>query len=152
MVGEFVALLMSDTPLEIEPDDCGAKLTVTEALCPAASVKGKVMPLNENPFPFQFPDEIVIAELEAVICAVRVVLLPTATLPKLVDEVENKSVPGVLVPLVLGLLFIGDWPPPQPDSTAATSMTNAREYRDITCPSSLHCPRKWETCLDLTKT
>jgi hypothetical protein len=93
VVGEFAALLRNEMPPEAEPDACGAKVTVKEALCPAISVKGKVMPLIENPSPLQSPEEIVTAEVAAVSFSVCVVLLPKATLPKLIVGVETESVP-----------------------------------------------------------
>jgi hypothetical protein len=60
------------------------------------------------------------------------VLLPKATLPKAIVELETTSVPETLVPLLLGLLLFGEAvPPPQPNSTATPTMTNAWQYRDI---------------------
>src|SRR5580704_12910729 len=35
----------------VRPADCGAKVTFTVTLCPAARVKGMVGPLTENPLP-----------------------------------------------------------------------------------------------------
>ena len=93
-VGELAALLINETPPEIVPDVCGAKVTVKEALCPGMTVTGKVMPLTENPLPFQSPDEIVTGEVDAVRVAVCVVLLPKATLPKEIVEVEARASPG----------------------------------------------------------
>jgi hypothetical protein len=69
-VGELAALLINETPPEMEADVCGAKVTVKETLCPAVSVTGKEMPLIENPSPLQLPDEIVTGDMEAVSFAV----------------------------------------------------------------------------------
>ena len=65
-VGEFEALLRNEMPPEAEPEACGAKVTVKEALCPGFRVTGKVIPLTEKPSPFQLAEETVTAEVAAV--------------------------------------------------------------------------------------
>jgi len=130
-VGEFAALLRNEMLPEAEPEVCGAKVTLKEALCPAVSVTGKVIPLIENPSPFQFPEETVTAEVAAVSFSVSVALLPKATLPKLTVAAETESAPGALLPLPLALLFIEAAPPPQPVSTATATNINAWQYRGI---------------------
>lgn len=112
-------------PPEAEPDVCGAKVTVKEALCPGASVTGKVIPLIENPPPFQFPEEIVTAEVAAVSFSVLVALLPRVTLPKLTVAAETDRVPGMLLPLPLGLAFVEVMLPPHPVRAATASIANA---------------------------
>ena len=74
-VGEFDALLRNEMLPEATPEACGAKVTVKDALSPAVSASGKVMPLTENPSPFQLPEDMVTAEPLAVSVPVRVVLL-----------------------------------------------------------------------------
>jgi hypothetical protein len=141
-VGEFAASLRNEMPPETEPEACGAKVTVKEALCPAASVTGKVIPLIENPLPFQFPEEIVTAEVAAVSFSVLVALLPRAMLPKLTVAAETDRVPGILLPLPLGLLFVEVVPPPHPVSRVAkTNVNTAAHPRIKTTGLRLYCPR-----------
>ena len=45
---EFAALLANKTLSEAVPLACGVKVTVNDALCPAASVKGNESPLKAN--------------------------------------------------------------------------------------------------------
>ena len=89
------------------------------------------MPLIENPSPFQFPEEIVTAEVAAVSFPVLVALLPMATLPKLIADAETERAPGALLPLLLGLLLVEAAPPPQAVSTAIAAIINAWQYRGI---------------------
>src|SRR5262252_4601040 len=49
--GEFVALLAKETFAEAVPDTCGVKVTLKEAVLPAASVRGKDRPLTANSAP-----------------------------------------------------------------------------------------------------
>lgn len=116
---------------EAVPDAGGANVTVKVAFCPAISASGKVMPLTEYPLPVQLAEDMVTAEPVAVSVPVRVVLLPTATVPKLIVGTETTSEPAVVVPLPLGLVFSEVVPPPQPTNAAATSTTNAWQYRHV---------------------
>ena len=116
---------------EAVPDACGANVTVKDAFSPAISASGKVMPLTENPFPVQLAEDMVTAEPVAVSVPVRVVLLPTATLPKSIVGTEATREPAVVVPLPAGLVFSEVVPPPQPTNAAATSITNAWQYRHV---------------------
>ena len=50
-VGELVALLARERLPDALPETAGAKATLKLALCPAATVMGKVRPLTENPVP-----------------------------------------------------------------------------------------------------
>lgn len=130
-VGEFDALLRNEMLPEAAPDAWGVKVTVKGALCPAINVTGNVMPLTENPSPLQLPDNIVTAEELAVSVPARALLLPTATLPKSMVEVEAESEPGTALPLPVGPVFSAVVPPPQPISRLAATSTKTGEYRDI---------------------
>ena len=48
VAGEFEALLANVTVAEAVPVDCGVKVSVKEAFWPAASVRGKEIPLTVN--------------------------------------------------------------------------------------------------------
>ena len=50
-VGELVALLIREKLPDKLPEAAGAKATLKLTLCPAATVRGKVRPLTENPVP-----------------------------------------------------------------------------------------------------
>lgn len=84
------------------PLTCGAKVILKVVLWPLAIVIGKEIPLTENPVPFHDAEETVTLEFFAVNFPVRVLLLPTATLPKLTvagDTVSCADVVVVPVPL-----------------------------------------------------
>lgn len=128
-------------PPETEPDVCGVKVTAKEALSPALSVTGKVIPVIENPSPFHFPEEIVTAEVTAVSFSALVALLPRATLPKVTVAAETDRVPGALLPLPLGLLFVEVVPPPQPVSRVAKTNADTAAHRRIKQTGfKLYCP------------
>ncbi len=57
VAGELVALLSTDTLPVTLPVAVGAKATFSEALCPAARVNGRVIPLTLNPAPATFTCE-----------------------------------------------------------------------------------------------
>jgi len=70
------------------PVDCGAKVTLQLTLCPAGSVRGKVIPLSAKPLPVSVTCEMVRVLPPGL---VRVItwgwlLLPNATEPKLTLE------------------------------------------------------------------
>ena len=50
-LGELVALLIRERLPDTLPEAAGAKATLKLTLCPAATVRGKVRPLTENPVP-----------------------------------------------------------------------------------------------------
>jgi hypothetical protein len=50
-VGEFVALLTTETLPETLAEAVGENATVIEAVCPAARVKGNAMPAAVKPVP-----------------------------------------------------------------------------------------------------
>jgi len=78
----------------------GAKLTVKEVFCPAASVSGTDRPVRLNPVPEALAAEIVtLAVPELLNVTVCVPLLPTSTFPKLKLEGLAVSVPCTPNPL-----------------------------------------------------
>src|SRR5690348_12178131 len=81
--GEFEASLRKLIfPTEF-PAFCGAKVTAKETLCPAATLTGKVIPLTENPSPFQSAEVTATPASPAVMVPVMVDFCPTGTWPKL---------------------------------------------------------------------
>ena len=77
-----VALLLSVNAVDVEPLLPGLKLTLTEILCPAAIVFGKVMLLSVNSGFVVDAAEIVTAADPALNVAVLLEVDPTVTLPK----------------------------------------------------------------------
>ena len=92
------------------------------------------MPLTENPFPLQLPEDTLTAEPLAVSFTVRVAVLPTVTFPKLIAETETAREPGVVCPSPPGIVCCEVRPPPQPASAATRSTTNTRQH----CESTIH--------------
>lgn len=92
---EFEAsLTMERLPLA-GPPDCGLNLTLNVALCPAATVFGRVMPLMINPVGAFACVMVTPRPPELVTVSCRVCELPTCTLPKLKDAGLGVSVPAV---------------------------------------------------------
>ena len=83
VAGEFDALLATLKLAEAFPLDCGVKVAVKEALCPAAMVAGKVKPLTLNSAVLGVMEDTVTLDPDAVSVAVAALLDPTVTLPKL---------------------------------------------------------------------
>jgi hypothetical protein len=81
-VGEFEALLMNEILAVFVPLACGVKVKVNDVLWPAASVNGSENKLNLYSELFDVAEEIVTLEPLAVRSAVKLMLVPTATLPK----------------------------------------------------------------------
>jgi hypothetical protein len=82
-VGEFAALLTSDTLPVTLPAAAGANCTVKVLDCPADRLRGKVSPLRPKPVPVIVACEMVrLALPELLSVTVCVLLLPTSTLPK----------------------------------------------------------------------
>jgi hypothetical protein len=102
--GVLTALLTNDSLSEAVPLAWGVKVTVTCALCPAAILSGKDIPLRANSEVPVLAEEMVTLEPLALRVAVMLLLCPTTTLPKL-------SVAGLMV----------NWPAavPVPDSEIA---------------------------------
>ena len=67
-----------------EPLACGANFTLKEILCPAASVKGTDNPFTLNSELVEVAEETVTFDPPAVNAAVKLLLVPTGTLPKLI--------------------------------------------------------------------
>jgi hypothetical protein len=82
-------------PLAV-PLDCGWKVTLTDTLCPAAKVSGRLIPFTVNSELVRLPDVTVKllpdAESERVLVAVE----PTVTFPKPNELGETLSCPEVL--------------------------------------------------------
>lgn len=73
------------------PAVCGVNVTVKETLFPAASVNGNVIPVRSYPEPDSSTVETVTLELAAVSVPVLDTLLPTATLPKVMEAGDTVS-------------------------------------------------------------
>ena len=97
--GELVALLLTFNEVEVEPLDLGLKFTLTEIVCPAAIVLGRVKLLSVNSGFVVVAAEIVIGDDPALIVAVFVEVDPTVTLPKLKLAGETVRVFPVFVAL-----------------------------------------------------
>jgi hypothetical protein len=83
VAGEFEASLKNETtPFELPPT-CGENDTVKETVRPEGTVTGNVIPLKEKPLPFQEADDTVTFSLPAESVPFCDLLVPTATLPKL---------------------------------------------------------------------
>ena len=85
-------------PLKL-PDEVGANFIPKVKLCPGLRVSGKARPVTLKPAPVTFAwDTLIAVPPELVRVSVLVTLLLTATLPKLREDDETPSTPGV-VPL-----------------------------------------------------
>jgi len=93
---EVVALLLNERLPEAEPLVCGPNFTVNDALFPAAMVNGKVTPLKLNSELFTVAEDTVTDAPVALKDALMLLLLPTATLPKLNAEGLTAKFPAVL--------------------------------------------------------
>jgi hypothetical protein len=93
---EVVALLLNERLPEAEPLVCGTNFTVNDALFPAAMVKGRDTPLKLNSELFTVAEETVTDAPVALKDALMLLLLPTATLPKLNAEGLTAKFPAVL--------------------------------------------------------
>lgn len=90
--GEFVALLTTVTLPERLPVEVGAKVTLKEVDCPAARLKGSVIPVVLNPAPFSPICEMETLEVPVLdIVTLFMALDPVATLPKLSDVGDAES-------------------------------------------------------------
>ena len=92
-VGEFEALLTSETEPFAVPDAVGANLTFNVALPPILIVRGAEGEVTEKPAPVTLiaeTDALALPVLLTVI--VKVFELPTATEPKLIELAESESV------------------------------------------------------------
>jgi hypothetical protein len=82
IVGVFVALLAREMIPDAMPLVRGVKVKVSDALCPAAMVLGKDIPPRLNSGLLEVAEDRLTLEPVAVRVAVRVLLMPTVTLPK----------------------------------------------------------------------
>src|SRR5205814_9379868 len=96
IVVEVVALLVSKRLPEAEPLVCGTNFTVNDALFPAAMVKGRDTPRKLNSELFAVAEETVTDAPVALKDALMLLLLPTATLPKLNAKGLTAKFPAVL--------------------------------------------------------
>jgi hypothetical protein len=115
----------------------GAKLTVTGTLLPEGTVSGNETPLNEYPWPFQSAAETCTSPLVADNVAVSDLLLPTATLPKLIVAGVTFNVAWVFdpdpPPVPAGLVAAFGLPtvPAQPAIHIVKNSTGASRYRGV---------------------
>ena len=79
---------------EAVPDACGEKMTLNDAVLPAAIVRGKEIPLTLNSELFPPIEETVTGALLALSVPVCAKVLPTVTLPKLMVAGVTASCPG----------------------------------------------------------
>lgn len=79
---------------DASPVDCGVKVTVKVALCPAAKVKGRDKPLRTNSALLELADVTITLAEVAVRVSAKLLLVPTGTVPKLKGVGETESCPG----------------------------------------------------------
>jgi hypothetical protein len=89
-------LLQKDALSEAEPLACGRKLIANEALCPAASIRGNEIPLRVNSDVPNVAEDTVTLAPEALSEALRLLLVPTTTLPKLKVPGETLNCPAAV--------------------------------------------------------
>lgn len=91
--GEFTALLTNESVPAAAPELVGEKCTVRGTLCPAATVRGKEIPLTVNSELVVVAEETTTLAPEALRVAETVLLEPTVTLPKfaLAGETVNPA-------------------------------------------------------------
>jgi hypothetical protein len=107
VVGELVALLITETDPLPAPDAVGVKTTLNVAVEPAAIVCGTLIPVVLKPVPEVVIFETLTVELPVLVSVtVCVLLLPTLTFPKLklVALAESWSVVAAPVPLIAMVL------------------------------------------------
>ena len=75
-------MLLKVRAAETDPEAFGAKVTIKEAVFPAAILNGKVTPLRENSELLRVADETVTAVPDALNVPVNVFVVPTVTAPK----------------------------------------------------------------------
>jgi hypothetical protein len=142
VVGEFVALLTTETLPEAVPADAGEKAAVNVALCPAARVSGTAKPPAVNPAPVTATCERLTLLLPVLVSTTDCELLaPKSTLPKFseVALVESKYV---------GAGGGGAWRVARPVPDTATDFTH-RKYR---LKETLMLPEKVPTVVGLNTT
>jgi hypothetical protein len=107
--GEFVALLVTDTPPLSVPATVGAKCTLNVALCPAVKLSGVVSPLAVKPLPETASCEMLTLALPVFVSVTGwLLLLPTCTPPKFRLPGLALSFRVAAVPLPLSGTEVGD--------------------------------------------
>jgi hypothetical protein len=112
VVGELVALLITETDPLPAPDAVGVKTTLNVAVEPAAIACGTLIPVVLKPVPEVVIFETLTVELPVLVSVtVCVLLLPTLTLPKLrlVALGESWSVVPVAAPVPLIAMVLGEF-------------------------------------------
>ena len=131
MAFEAIATL----PLKL-PEDCGAKLTLKDALCPGVRVRGVLNPEIVKPVPVELAWEIVTFSPPVFVkVSVCVWLVPTCTFPKVMLPGAALREPGteVCVLCELGLLVLSPWHPSieARASTTASAFQRAGRWRIV---------------------
>ena len=90
--GEFVALLTTVTLPARLPVEAGTKLTLKEAVCPAARLNGSAIPVVVKPAPLSLICEIETLEFPVLeIVTLWVAVVPVVRLPKASDVGDAES-------------------------------------------------------------
>jgi len=115
------------------PGDCGAKVTLKDALCPGARVNGRLRPVLLKAAP-ETVACVMVRLVAPVLLSVseRDWLVPVCTLPKLMLEGAAVSAPcwGFGVPCKAGLLVLSPWQPIRvaKASTTTSAFQRARRF------------------------
>ena len=94
--GEFEALPAKEALADAVPLACGVKVKVKGALWPAAMVKGNASPLRTNSEVLTVAEETVTLAPVALRVPVKLLLLPTTTLPKAIVVGVRASWPAAV--------------------------------------------------------
>ena len=110
-VGEFDAVLTTDTLPLVTPVADGANFTTNELVAPAAIVKGSVTPLTLNAALFALICETVVLAFPTLLIAIDFVdELPTATLPKSNgDGLRESTADGSGTPVAASPTEVGEF-------------------------------------------
>jgi hypothetical protein len=90
----LLALLVNDAVPDAAPLLCGLNVSVTEAVLPAAIVNGSLMPLMVYSALLVPADEITTLDPLALSVPIRLLVVPTARLPKYIIPGVTASVPA----------------------------------------------------------
>jgi len=94
--GVVEALLLKEMLPEAVPLLCGVNVTLTGALCPAASASGNETPLKLNSGLLVLADETVTLDPLALSVAVKLLFWPTVMLPKSNAAGDNSNWPDAV--------------------------------------------------------
>jgi hypothetical protein len=109
VVGEFVALLITETVPLSAPDALGVKTTLKVALAPAAIVSGTVTPVVLKPVPEAVIFDTLTVELPVLASVTAcVLLLPTLMFPKLRLVALGESCNAAATPVPLIAMVFGE--------------------------------------------